>query len=127
MTRTSTTAGPQPLVEAARPAGTRADPVDNHPDRDPFGGPGEQRVRERVADRARAEAVLVDVDRGGRGGDLGEDRRKEVAPAHLDVDGRGRGLVEGQREVAEVDGRADEPLRAGADIVHELIVLSASR
>ena len=95
-------AGPQPLVEPARPAGTRADAVDDDPHRDPFGGLGEQRAGELLPDLARPEAVLVDVDRGGRGGDVREDRRKEVAPAHVDVDGRGRGLVERQREVAEL-------------------------
>ena len=61
-TRTSTprTPRPQPLVEATRPAGPRADPVDHDPHRDPFGDLGEQRARELLPDLAGAEAVLVD-------------------------------------------------------------------
>ena len=114
-------AGPQPLVEPVRPAGPRADPVDDDPHRDPFGGLGEQRARELLPDLAWPEAVLVDVNRAGRGGDVREDRREEVAPARVDVDGRGHRLVEPQREVAELNRGARETRRAGADIVHVLI------
>jgi hypothetical protein len=56
-------AGSQPVVEATRPAGPRADPVDDDPHGDPLGGLGEQRSGEPLPDLAGPEAVLVDVDR----------------------------------------------------------------
>jgi len=111
-------AGPQPVVEATRPAGPRADPVDDDPHRDPLGGLGEQRAGEPLPDLTGTEAVLVDVDRGRRARDVVQDQREEVLPRDVDVDGRGRGLVEHQREVAELDLRARELLRAGADVIH---------
>ena len=118
-------AGPQPVVEATRPAGPRADPVDDDPHGDPLGGLGEQRAGEPLPDLTGTEAVLVDVDRRRRARDVLQDQREEVAPRHVDVDGRGRGLVEHQREVAELDLRARELFRAGADIRHAAIVLGA--
>ncbi len=115
-------AGPQPLVEAARLAGARADAVDDDADRDALGGLGEQHAGELLADRAGAEAVLVDVHRRRRGADVVEDQREEVAPLHVHVDGGGGRLLEHEREVAQLHRCAHQRLGAGAQLVHGWIV-----
>jgi hypothetical protein len=73
-------AGPQPVVEPAGPAGTRADPVDDDPHGDALGGLREQRAGEPLPDLAGPEAVLVDVDRARRARDVVEDRGKKSRP-----------------------------------------------
>ena len=110
----------QPPVElAARPVGPRALPVHDEPDVDALGRLGEQRRRERLADRARPEPELVDVDRGRGGADVRQHRRKEAAPVDVDLRRGGAALVEREREIGEADRRAHQALRAPADIVHD--------
>src|SRR5688500_18475471 len=67
--------GGETLVERPRALlRRRALPVDDQPDRHALARLLEERRGERLADRPRPEAELVDVHRGRRGGDVGEHR-----------------------------------------------------
>jgi hypothetical protein len=88
------------------------------PDGDALGRLAQQRRRELLADRARAEPVLVDVNRRRGRGHVLEHRREQALAADVDV-GRGRGaLAEGKRQVGEPHRVARQAQRVLARIGH---------
>ena len=52
--------------------------------------------------------------------DVGQDRREEAAPVDVDLRRGGAALVEREREIGEADRRAQQALRAPADVVHDM-------
>ena len=95
----------EPLVERTRAAlRVGAPPVDDEPDRHALDRLRDQCVREGIPHDARAEAELVDVDRGCCGSDVLEHRRIEVPPLDVNVDGRSATLREREAELAPTHG-----------------------
>ena len=107
----------EPVVESAR-ASLRvgALPVDDEPDRNTSGRLCDQSIGEGLADDAWPEPELVDVDRGRGGVDVLEDRRVEVPPFDVNVDGRSAALGEREAEIVPVHGPCDEPVSALPDL-----------
>ena len=111
-------AGGETLVELPRALlRCRALPVDDQPDRHPLPRLRKQRLGERLADRPRPEAELVDVHRGRRRGDVGEHRGVEGASLDEDLRRRRDALLEAEREVGPGDRAGREPLRVVAEPV----------
>jgi hypothetical protein len=101
----------EPIVEVRRaPLRIGAIPVDDEPDGDALGRLGGECAREAVADLARAEAELVDVDRGRRALDVREEPRVERGTADEHLSGPGRRLRERQGEIAALDPWASDEL-----------------
>jgi len=108
----------QTIVERARAAlGIRPLAVDHEPNRHSLRRFRNQSVRKGVADDARPEPELNDVDRRVGGGDVVEHRRVEVAPLDTDVDRARAALAERERERAASHGAARETLGMLADPV----------
>ena len=109
--------GGELLVERVRRAlGVGALPVDHDPDWDTGARLVDQRRREDVADGARPEAELVDVDGGPRRGDVLEDPWVEGVSADEHLRGRGAALLECERQVGAFHGPGEQALRVVADV-----------
>ncbi len=105
------------LVELARAAfGIGALPVDDQPHRHALPRLLDQRCRKPVADQARTETELIDVDRRGRAGDIGEHRRVEVAALDVELRRGGAGRLERECEGGPRDtGCSQESLGVRSD------------
>ena len=98
------------VVERSRSTlGVGAAPVDDEPDPHALGGLRDQRVGKTVSHDSGAEAELVDVHRGRRGGDVLEQPRVEVVALDENLGGRGRAFDEREREIGEPDLPAHQP------------------
>ena len=88
---------------AGRLLGRRALPVDHEAHPYALLCFADQRVGEAVADHARAEAELVDVDGGLSGLDVRQHRRIEGLSLDQDLSGGRARLVKGERQVVQGD------------------------
>jgi hypothetical protein len=71
--------------------------------------PLRERFGERVSDRAGSEAELIDVNRGGRCGDVLQHPRIEGAALDEDLGGRRDALLECELQITSADGCGQEP------------------
>jgi hypothetical protein len=94
----------KPLVVLARRLlGRRALPVDHEAHGDALLRLADQRIGEAVADHARAEAELVDVDGGLSGLDVRQHRWIEGLSLDQDLSGGRTRLLEGECQVVQGD------------------------